>query len=66
MQGTAAGRAVELLRGHPLERMVANHYNRCHPDDRFDDLMRRASFSKEDRRLLEDWFEAARRMAQRR
>lgn len=33
-------------------------YERCHPDDTFADLVRRSSFSKEDRRLLEDWLVA--------
>ncbi len=30
-------------------------YEACHPDDTFEDLMRRAVFSKEDRGLLRDW-----------
>lgn len=34
-------------------------YDRCHPDDSFDDLKRRAAFSKEDRCLLRDWLAAA-------
>lgn len=34
---------------------LASRYERCHPGDTFDDLCNRARFSKEDRRLLEDW-----------
>lgn len=36
-------------------------YDACHPDDGFDDLKRRAAFSKEDRCLLRDWLAAVRR-----
>ncbi len=43
--------AVEVLRAE---------YERCHPDDTFEALTRRAAFSKEDRRLLEDWRAAIR------
>ena len=34
---------------------TARRYDRCHPNDTFADLVRRSSFSKEDRRLVEDW-----------
>lgn len=34
-------------------------YERCRPDDSFEALKHRAAFSKEDRRLLEDWRAAA-------
>ncbi|EIM72696.1 hypothetical protein A33O_18669 [Nitratireductor aquibiodomus RA22] len=37
---------------------TSRRYERCHPDDTFADLARRSSFSKEDRRLLEDWLAA--------
>ncbi len=37
---------------------TALHYDRCHPGDTFSDLVHRSSFSKEDRRLLEDWLAA--------
>ena len=37
---------------------ASRQYERCHPDDTFADLVRRSSFSKEDRRLLEDWLAA--------
>ena len=36
-------------------------YDACHPDDSFDDLKRRAAFSKEDRFLLADWLAATER-----
>lgn len=44
-----------------LLRLVAERYDRCHPGDSFADLMKRVSFSKEDRRLMEDWLDAGRR-----
>ena len=34
---------------------TARQYERCRPGDSFCDLVHRSSFSKEDRRLLEDW-----------
>ncbi len=37
---------------------TARRYDRCHPGDTFSDLVRRSSFLKEDRRLLEDWLAA--------
>jgi hypothetical protein len=37
---------------------TARRYDRCHPDDTFSDLVHRSFFSKEDRRLLEDWLAA--------
>lgn len=40
---------------------VAERYDACHPHDSFSDLVRRSSFSKEDRRLMQDWLDAARR-----
>ena len=42
-----------------MMRKTSHQYERCHPDDTFADLVRRSSFSKEDRRLLEDWLVAA-------
>lgn len=47
----------------PLLARIARRYDACHPDDSFSDLMRRAVFSKEDRRLMQDWLEAGRRWA---
>jgi hypothetical protein len=37
---------------------TARRYDACHRTDTFSDLVRRSSFSKEDRRLLEDWLAA--------
>ncbi len=37
---------------------TSRRYDRCHHDDSFADLVRRSSFSKEDRRLMEDWLAA--------
>ncbi|MDI3469971.1 MAG: hypothetical protein OJF62_002034 [Pseudolabrys sp.] len=34
-------------------------YDRCHPDDTFEDLKRRARFSKEDKGVLRDWMALA-------
>lgn len=42
-----------------LETLAAEEYDRCHPDDSFEALMRRARFSKEDQGLLKDWLAAA-------
>jgi len=48
-----------------LPELVAERYDRCHPVDSFADLMKRASFSKEDRRLMQDWLDAGRRWRRR-
>ncbi|WP_245409758.1 hypothetical protein [Pararhizobium haloflavum] len=45
----------------PLARRL---YDRCHPDDSFDEMRQRARFSKEDRGLLRDWRAAARCVVQ--
>ena len=37
---------------------ASRRYDPCHPRDTFADLSRRSSFSKEDRRLMEDWLAA--------
>jgi hypothetical protein len=39
--------------------LIRQDYERCHPDDTFDDLKRRTRFSKEDRGLLRDWMALA-------
>ena len=39
---------------------TSRRYDRCHPDDSIADLVRRSSFSKEDRRLMEDWLASTR------
>lgn len=41
-----------------LEGAARSAYDACHPDDSFDDMKRRAAFSKEDRCLLRDWLAA--------
>jgi hypothetical protein len=46
--------------GKTLLELVAERYASCHPGDSFADLMKRASFSKEDRRLMQDWLDAGR------
>lgn len=44
--------------------LVRDEYDRLHPDDTFDDLKRRARFSKEDQGILRDWMAiAAQRVA---
>jgi len=45
------------------EALVRGDYERCHPGETFDDLKRRARFSKEDRGLLCDWMTLAARRA---
>lgn len=48
------------------ESLVRADYERCNPDDSFDDLKKRARFSKEDQGLLRDWMAlAAQRAAER-
>lgn len=42
-----------------MEEIARAAYDRCHPDDSFEDLKHRAAFSKEDRMLLRDWLAAA-------
>jgi len=41
------------------EGLVHAEYERCHPGDSFEDLKRRARFSKEDQGLLLDWMAVA-------
>lgn len=41
--------------------VAAFRYDSCHPADSFSDLIHRARFSKEDRRLMEDWLAATER-----
>ncbi len=47
-----------------IDALARRLYDRCHPDDSFDELRQRARFSKEDRGLLRDWRAAARSVAQ--
>ncbi len=44
-----------------LELLVRADYERLHPEDTFDDLKRRARFSKEDKGTLRDWLLLAER-----
>lgn len=55
---------MHMIEDEALLARVAERYDRCHPDDSFSDLMRRASFAKEDRRLMEDWLQSGRRPVQ--
>lgn len=48
------------------ESLVRDDYERAHPHDSFDDLKRRARFSKEDQGLLRDWMDVAAARAGRR
>ena len=45
-----------------LDALIRAEYERCRPDDTFEDLKRRAGFSKEDRCLLRDWRAVAKRL----
>lgn len=58
--GAKAGRASGDVPGFDpvVVEETARHYDRCHPGDTFSDLVHRSAFSKEDRRLLEDWLAA--------
>lgn len=44
-----------------LESLAPVEYERCHPEDSFEALKRRACFSKEDKGLLRDWLAVAER-----
>jgi hypothetical protein len=44
--------------------VAASRYDGCHPADSFSDLIHRARFSKEDRRLMEDWLAATQRLVE--
>lgn len=48
------------------EQIIRNDYERCHPDETFDDLKYRARFSKEDQGLLRDWMAVAAQKAKQR
>ena len=60
MAQTISARARGPMDEEAIVERVAERYDRCHPDDSFGNLVRRAFFSKEDRRLMEDWLEAGR------
>ncbi|MBN9073621.1 MAG: hypothetical protein J0H34_18925 [Rhizobiales bacterium] len=42
-----------------LESLVRDEHDRCHPEDRFDDMKRRLPFSREDQGLYRDWLAVA-------
>lgn len=42
-----------------IEAQARTAYERCHAEDTFADLKRRASFSREDKGLLRDWIDLA-------
>ncbi len=46
-----------------LESLIRSEYERCHPDEKFEDLKRRTRFTKEDRGLLYEWMILAARRA---
>jgi hypothetical protein len=46
-----------------LESLVRPDYERCHPDETWEDLKRRAAFTREDKGLLRDWMALASRRA---
>ena len=56
---TTAPLTAERERRARLESWVRMEYERRHPGDSFEDLKRRARFSKEDKGLLREWLEAA-------
>ena len=43
-----------------FELLIRSDYERCHPEGTWEDLKRRARFSKEDKGLLRDWMALAR------
>jgi hypothetical protein len=61
-QGDAAAHAALLFRRddqHGQSESIRLAYERCHPEDSFDDLKHRARFSKEAKGLLRDWLALA-------
>ena len=42
-----------------LESLIRADYERCHPDEKLEDIKRRAAFSKYDKGLLRDWMAVA-------
>ncbi len=53
---TAHARTYSASKSDPvIWEETSRRYGCCHPGDTFADLVRRSSFSKEDRRLMEDW-----------
>jgi len=56
-----ARRPADGDRARRIETIARAAYDRCHRDDTFDDMKRRAAFSREDQGLLADWLAYARR-----
>lgn len=54
---------ADVVTWDAYEAIIRKHYERCYPDDTFDDLKKRASFSKEDKCILRDWMIIAASMA---
>jgi len=50
--------ANEAERIH-LESLVRADFDKCHPNDNFEAMKRRATFTKEDKGLLRDWMALA-------
>jgi hypothetical protein len=48
-----------------LESFIRTDFERCHPGDTLDGIKRRAAFTKEDRRLYQDWMALAAQRARR-
>lgn len=46
-----------------LESLIREDFDRCHPDDSFEEMKRRSAFSREDKGLLRDWMALAGRRA---
>jgi hypothetical protein len=42
-----------------LEALIRDDYEYCHPEDTFDDMKRRAAFSREDKGIYRDWLTLA-------
>lgn len=47
-----------------LEAFVGEDFARCHPDESFAEIERRAAFTKEDKGLLREWLALATRRAE--
>ena len=64
-QGAAAENTPEVFRRndwHGRSESIRVAYERSHPEDSFEDLQRRARFSKEAKGLLRDWLAIADRI----
>lgn len=59
-KGTEYRRLRDLRMAPAHELWIRPRYERSHPGDTYDDLVRRASFSRYDAGLLKEWIRAAR------